>query len=357
MWHPTTMKSDMTRVLVESTIRRTLKAMQESPEREARNLVDAGAQFSTGRFQTRLISHAQRMLQNSKSAYYALVKDVVTYADHDNIATFGVNLGYNSCTKGARLIRETEREKGFNIPWALHLRVSQEKLAGDPGLYPSILREGTSLGIYTYLLFVPGEAQAVLPLVMEYPDCAFLLFLEGGQITPAFLEELAPLKNVMVSVRRGEAMEQACRALRTAGRLYAVHGSYSEEEAGYVRSGKWLESVLPARPVFVFLRADLSCTDRTQAEVYQYVTAVRDGQHYPLILMDVARDSLLIDQVISEGECLVGFDQDGSLRTHQGFRREEQGNIFHHPLEEILRLYTPKPAAKKEAVTQSVTAL
>ena len=182
------MKSDMTRVLVESTIRRTLKAMRESPEREARNLVDAGAQFSTGRFQTRLISHAQRMLQNSKSAYYALVKDVVTYADHDNIATFGVNLGYNSCTKGARLIRETEREKGFNIPWALHLRVSQEKLAGDPGLYPSILREGTSLGIYTYLLFVPGDAQAVLPLVMEYPDCAFLLFLEGGQITPAFLE-------------------------------------------------------------------------------------------------------------------------------------------------------------------------
>lgn len=180
------MKSDMTRVLVESTIRRTLKAMQESPEREARNLVDAGAQFSTGRFQTRLISHAQRMLQNSKSAYYALVKDVVTYADHDNIATFGVNLGYNSCTKGARLIRETEREKGFNIPWALHLRVSQEKLAGDPGLYPSILREGTSLGIYTYLLFVPGDAQAVLPLVMEYPDCAFLLFLEGGKSPPPF---------------------------------------------------------------------------------------------------------------------------------------------------------------------------
>lgn len=216
------MKSDMTRVLVESTIRRTLKAMRESPEREARNLVDAGAQFSTGRFQTRLISHAQRMLQNAKSAYYALVKDVVTYADHDNITTFGVNLGYNSCTKGARLIRETEREKGFNIPWALHLRVSQEKLASDPGLYPSILREGTSLGIYTYLLFVPGEAQAVLPLVMEYPDCAFLLFLEGGQISSAFLEELAPLKNVMVSVRRGEAMEQACRALqlhRKTGRI------------------------------------------------------------------------------------------------------------------------------------------
>ena len=51
--------------------------------------------------------------------------------------------------------------------------------------------------------------------------------------------------------------------------------------------------------------------------------------------------------MISEGECLVGFDQDGSLRTHQGFRREEQGNIFHHPLEEILRLYTPETGREK----------
>ena len=127
-------------------------------------------------------------------------------------------------------------------------------------------------------------------------------------------------------------MEQACRALRAAGRLYAVHGSYSEEEAGYVRM-RQVAGERPAGPACLRLfAADLSCTDRTQAEVYQYVTAVRDGQHYPLILMDVARDSLLIDQVISEGECLVGFDQDGSLRTHQGLRREEQGNIFHHPL-------------------------
>ena len=57
------MKSDMTRVLVESTIRRTLKAMRESPEREARNLVDAGAQFSTGRLKTRGFTKPPRRIK------------------------------------------------------------------------------------------------------------------------------------------------------------------------------------------------------------------------------------------------------------------------------------------------------
>ena len=330
--------------------------MQESPEREARNLVDAGAQFSTRRFQTRLISHAQRMLQNSKSAYYALVKDVVTYADHDNITTFGVNLGYNSCTK--RPAHPGDRAgKGLQHPLGAALEGQPGKACpATPACTPPSCGRAPLWAFTPICSLCRGMPGGAAP-GDGVPGLRLSPVFGGGAITPAFLEELAPLKNVMVSgppggghgaglpglAGGGQAVRCPRQLQRGGGRLCAQRQVAGERPA--------------ARPVFAFLRADLSCTDRTQAEVYQYVTAVRDGQHYPLILMDVARDSLLIDQVISEGECLVGFDQDGSLRTHQGFRREEQGNIFHHPLEEILRLYTPKPAAKKEAVTQSVTAL
>ena len=62
--------------------------------------------------------------------------------------------------------------------------------------------------------------------------------------------------------------------------------------------------------------------------------------------MEVEEDSLLIDQVISEGECLVGFGGDGSLRTHEGFRKEEKFNIFHHSLEEVLGIASPKTAPR-----------
>lgn len=90
------MKKDMTGVLVESSIRRTLKSIQESPERATRNLIDLGLEFSNGRFQTRLFKQAQTMLQNQKSAYYDFVKNIVreTVSCHGNIC---LAIGY---TKG-----------------------------------------------------------------------------------------------------------------------------------------------------------------------------------------------------------------------------------------------------------------
>lgn len=336
------MKKDMTRVLVESTVRRTLKTIQDSPERATRNLVDLGLQFSNGRFQTRLLSQTQKMLQNTKSAYYDLVKNIVSAVDHDIITTFGVNLGYNSCTKGARLIREIEGEKGFNIPWALNLAVNEEKMEEEPDFYPSVLCQGKALGIYTYLLFISGYPEKVIPMIEKEPDCAFILFLRGHQISQSFIKKMKTVKNVMVSVYTNEDMQGACQKLRDAKLLYAVYHRYTEQDKENILSGNWLQSVLPVHPAFAFLRTDFSCASQTQDEVYQYVTAVRDEQQVPLIIMDIKKDTLMIDQVISDGECMVGFDVDGSLRTHEGFRRDEQYNIFHHPLEEILQMASKK---------------
>lgn len=331
------MKKDITKVLVESTIRRTLKNIQDSPERATRNLIDLGLQFSNGRFQTSFLAQAQKMLQNQKSAYYALIKNIVTTVDHDVITTFGVNIGYNSCTKGARQIRAIEAEKGFNIPWALNLAIHEKKVKADPDLYPSIIRQGKALGVYTYLLFMTGRPEEALPILEQEPDCAFILFLRGHQVDNIFVERIKQLKNVMVSVYTDDAMSSACQKLKEARLLYAVYWRYMEQDRKMILSGKWLDSVLPAHPVFAFLRADFSCSRQTQQEVYRYAKSVRDGQQYPLIFMDIKQDTLMIDQVISDGECLVGFDVDGSLRTHEGVRRDEQFNIFHHPLEEILQ--------------------
>lgn len=156
------------------------------------------------------------------------------------------------------------------------------------------------------------------------------------------MEKLAALKNVMISVFADGDMPPACQMLQQARLLYAIHYRYGEQDKDLLLSGGWLQSVLPARPVFAFLRADFSCPASIQKEVYQYVTAVRDAQRYPLIFMDIKQDTLMIDRVISDGECLVGFDRDGSLCTHEGFRREEPYNIFHHLLEEILQAGSKK---------------
>lgn len=143
------MEKDLTRTLVESTVRRTLKNIQESPERAIRNFIDLGLEFSNGRFQTRLMKITQEMLHNQNSSYYTLVKNLAASVDPEIITTFGVNLGYDGCTKGAKIIREMESKRHFNIPWSLSLVINEDKLEAEPDFYPSLLQQGVSLGIHT----------------------------------------------------------------------------------------------------------------------------------------------------------------------------------------------------------------
>lgn len=334
------MGKGITKILVETAVRRTVKNLKKSPEREARNLVDLGLQLSTGRFQKRLFMHAQTMLKNQNSAYYTLIKNTAMNVDEDNLVRFSINLGYNSCTKGAKLIRQTEAERHYNIPWVLNLAVNEEKLTADPDFYPSILRQGKALGIYTYLLFFRENPEKILSLVKNEPDCAFIIFLKGKQIKIPFLEKMQSVKNVMISIRSDSEMPDACHELHDARILYSVHYLYDERDTEYIINNDWIKSILPFQPNFALLLSSTTCSSETQQTVYQYVTDIRELQKYPVICMDIKQDSLMIDHIISEGECLAGFDFNGDLRTHKEILHDPRYNINSHSLEEILKSYS-----------------
>lgn len=331
------MKNDMNQVLIEATVRRTLKNIRESPKREIRNLVDFGLEFSKGRFQKNFLQVTQKMLYNQDSAYYSLVKNIVDSVDTDILTTFGINLGYNGCTKGAEVIREIEAERGFNVPWSLTIAVNEQKLDEEPDFYTDLLCQGISLGINTYLLFVTGNPEKVIPLMQHQPECAFILFLRGHQINDIFIEKMKPLKNVMLSIYDNEDMLEACQKLRNARMLYSVYLRYTKKDKERILSGEWLNSVMSAQPAFAILRTDECESIKLQQDIYIYVISIRIEQRYPLIPIDLRHDALLIDHIISDDECLVGFDADGNLRTYGGVNCEKGYNIFHNSLEEILQ--------------------
>ena len=324
-------------MLVETVVRRTLKNIQNSPERETRNLVDLGLECSKGRFQKNFLRTTQKMLHNQESAYYSLVKNTVDSVDHDILTTFGINLGYNGCTKGARVIREVEAEYGFNVPWSITLVINEEKLDAEPDFYPSVLQQGISLGIHTYLFFILGDPEKILPLIEKQSECAFIIFLRGYQVSSSFVKKMKAVKNAMTLVYVNKDMPDACQKLRDVKLLYGVYKRYAEQDKKRILSGEWLNTVLPAKPAFAVLRADDSCTPETKKDVYDYVVSVRNSQKYPLVLMDLKYDILAIDRIISEEECMAEFNADGNLRTYEGLQREEKFNIFRHSLEDILR--------------------
>ena len=108
------MGNDISRILIETVVRKTLRDMKDSPERSTRNLVDMALHFSSGHFQREFFEMAQEMLQNEHSAYYSLIQDVVSSADTDQLVSFGPNLGYNSFVTGAKTIRDEEAREQFN---------------------------------------------------------------------------------------------------------------------------------------------------------------------------------------------------------------------------------------------------
>ncbi|MCC8162196.1 MAG: hypothetical protein LIO86_03255 [Lachnospiraceae bacterium] len=170
------MADSMSRILIETIVRRTLKDLKDSPERSVRNLVDMALNSSEGRFQRSFFTVAETMLKNEKSAYYDVIKDVVANVETERILQFGMNLGYNSCTEGAEKIRKKEAACGFNIPWTISLNIDMEKVTENPESYDTVLSQGKKLGVYTWMLHAHGLLQEVLPLMRRHTDCAFVLF-------------------------------------------------------------------------------------------------------------------------------------------------------------------------------------
>lgn len=72
------MAGDLSRILIENIVRKTLKDMKDSPERSTRNLVDMALHFSTeeGTFQKRFFEIAQGMLRKEDSGYFKLIQSL-----------------------------------------------------------------------------------------------------------------------------------------------------------------------------------------------------------------------------------------------------------------------------------------
>ena len=336
------MENSMSKILVGSIVKRTLKEMKENPDRGIRNLVDMALQFSDGRFQEDFFTTAQAMLQNENSAYYQLVREVVTHADTDRLYTFGMNLGYNGCTVGARCIRENEKNLGCNIPWTVPIQVSTDNFADNEPKYQAAICSGERLGIYSWMLFCGSQLQCVLPLVKAHPDSAFFLFCEPEGLTSEFLDEAGESYNLMLVIRYDEDVGDLCSQLRDLGLLHSLWFSYGQKDLQSIVNGDLFYSVQQLSPVFTVLLPEQGCPDVIQQLVYQTVQQARKEQRYHTMLWDLKGDDRTVDQIISGDACCVFFDRDGNLCDGSGPVKSSQHNLFQNDLKDIFVSACPK---------------
>ena len=179
------MKHATTRVIIDTMIRKAIHDIKDSPKRGTRNMIDMALNFSDGRFQKHFFQSAQKMLKDEHSAYYTMALDAVNHIDAERLIGFGMNLGYNGCTIGAKRIREIEERDGYDIPWTIALMMDTKNYSLHEADYRSLVEQGKALGIYAWQLCVSGDPDVILPLIEANKDCAFTILCDPETVTEA----------------------------------------------------------------------------------------------------------------------------------------------------------------------------
>ena len=134
---------DITRAIIDTTVARAMVEMDADPKRSVRKLCDLGRQFSRGRFQNQIFAIFQDLLRNDESPYYQAIDYLLRNNDPKALRQFGINLGYNSFTYGAQILRQKQKELFFAIPWMVQLRLDS-RIPGTygPSFFASVIETG-----------------------------------------------------------------------------------------------------------------------------------------------------------------------------------------------------------------------
>lgn len=333
------------RILTEAMVRKALQDMKDSPARSARNLVDLGLLFARGGFQRMFLRRLQEILKNEASPYYQLLRDTVQHVEQERLLTFSMNLGYNSCTEGSRIIRQLEKEEHFDIPWAISLELCAD--ASRLPDYHRVITQGKALGVRTWFLHSAQHHSALLQLVAAHPDCAFFLFLDAAEIDATLLEQAALHRHVMFVVRNSPGAEAACQLLRAHSMLYSLCLTCHSSELPALFSGQMLSHAQTLHPVFSAVSAASDCSETERKSIYHYLREVREAQRFHTVPWDCVYDTCSIDSVISQDSCSAAFNATGQLISLYQTHPQVECNLFLHSLRDILRFSFPKSQSDK----------
>lgn len=336
------MKQDVSRILVETVVRKTLRELQENPERQIRNLIDMALQFSGSGFKQRFFSAAQAMLQNENSPYYKMIRDNIRCIDQQRLLTFSMNVGYNGCVAGAKQIRENEIKWNCNIPWTICFQISQDSWERHREEYHRIISEGEKLGIYSWMIFIKEPFAAMLELFSTHLDSGFFLFTETADFSEEVLDDLCEFHNLMLVLPFDENDRASYEKFRQLGLLYSVFIKYSQQDLESIINGDLVYAAQQMNPLFTVLAAEADCPDVIRRLVYQETERSRCEQRYHTILWELHYSNQSIDSIISSDACSAYFDVEGNLCEWNGAISAAEQNLFENELLSVLQKAFPK---------------
>ena len=335
------------RAMIETAVNKFLHDIKDDSKRGIRNLVDLGSHFATGRFQKDIFAIAQTMLANPESPYYQIVSHLAKHVDHKIIKRFGINIGYNSWTIGAKTIRQREKTLGYNIPWLIvfdFLTDSGGKVDLDDVL--EIIRQGKKMGIYSYMFFLGDRTDDVVTVLEQNLDCAFFLFISPEALDPDNVHRIKFLGNTIFLVfsppdKSTESFSRATGILSKEQCLFGVYCYYDNENVQRILNDQWIVKIQRLHSPLAFLIPKETCSEENVTNIHEYIQKSRENLRYPLYIMDFYEDIAYIDRIISVESCFLGIRSNGNAIVVQNNDLVEF-SIKERSLEGILSKAMPK---------------
>ena len=312
--------NNITRALIDASVDRGLREIEEDPKRSIRKLTDMGRMFIKGRFMDEVLSIVQDLLRNDDSPYYEAIEQMLRNTDRKNLKDFGISFGYSGLTYGGKVIREHELSLPYHIPWALTLRINPTLKDGlSVSELESCVRQGTAMGIYCYFIRLSGAITCIgrlMDLVKQHPECAFVSLLPDEPLNPVQVAGIKECTNSMVMFQnRGAATADNVSAMKKSKILYGIYAVYGNDDAAAWYNDQKAEGLAELNAGINLLVSDDTCSKRNGAKVAKYCRSLRTHPEYPMILFDLAGDAVQINHIISEDECYFELLENGDIKT------------------------------------------
>lgn len=311
-------KKKLTRLMIDSVVKRGIENMADDPRRSIRKLADLGRQFSTGRFQDDIIDIIQTILSNEDSPYYTMLQNFLDNTDHSCIRRFGINMGYNSWTYDARILRQKSQDLSITLPWALMFKYDARlDIGADPAKIESMIEQALPYGINSFAIVQRGGSIAsneIIDIFRKNEECAFFYFLENAELTASQASALKECMNVMISISADEPQSfNTSKLLHDAKLLYSIHHFYDDNDFEKVDSidanSDALQKYFDYQSSMVILIPKKGCANHGDI-----VKQIRLEGKFPCFIWDMYYDSSLIShRLLGDERGYLEFETDGSI--------------------------------------------
>ena len=274
----------VSKTLVESYIRKQVKALKQSPTETIDTLTKQLLDKPKGSLEKYLLHITPEKLQDTQSGYYKLFHDILPKVNTDHLVTLGMNIGYNGIFTASKNTQTNSPESKSDALWAFMLSIDGINYEKKSAQYKAQISNAKKNGTRCFMLFIEKNAWKLLPLIKKEKDCAFFLFCPASCLTEKFLDAAKLTKNLFISMayNRNNHKQQTLstdvfKQLRIRKLPYAVHYYYSASDIENFKSGEIFKELSKEKPLFSFFlskKADSgkdTVTEEEKKAVYEII--------------------------------------------------------------------------------------